>query len=324
MITRKAAPAIAAGCTIIVKPAQETPLSALALGYLAEKAGMPAGVLNIITSANSRETGRELTTNPLVRKVTFTGSTQVGKILLGQASQTVKKVSMELGGNAPLVVFNDADLETAVNAAVVSKFRNCGQTCICANRILVQDKVYDKFVERFSAKVLMLKQGNPLEEEADLGPLINGSAVSFVEELVDDARQKKSVVTVGGTLPDGLSGNYYPPTVIRDVPTSARVFNEEIFGPIAPVFRFSDEEEAVDLANDTPYGLAAYLFTEDIGRAWRVSEALDYGMGGVNETAISSEVIPFGGVKESGLGREGSKYGMDEYQEIKMICMGHI
>ncbi|WP_163338392.1 NAD-dependent succinate-semialdehyde dehydrogenase [Desulfopila sp. IMCC35008] len=324
MITRKTAPAIAAGCSIIVKPARETPLSALALGYLAEKAGIPAGVVNIVTSANSRETGLELTTNPIIRKVTFTGSTQVGKILLSQASQTVKKVSMELGGNAPLVVFDDADLENAVNAALASKFRNCGQTCICANRILVQEGVYDEFVERFSSKVSLLKQGNGIEEDTDLGPLINKSAVSFVQELVHDAKQKGATVTVGEHVSDSVTGTFYPATVLRDVPRSARVFREEIFGPLAPIFKFSSEQEAIELANDTPYGLAAYLFTENIGRAWRVSEALEYGMVGVNETAISSEVIPFGGVKESGLGREGSKYGMDEYQEIKLICMGNI
>ncbi len=319
MITRKAAPALAAGCTIVVKPARETPLSALALAYLAEQAGIPAGVFNVITSNNSRETGHELTTNPLVRKVTFTGSTQVGKVLLAQASQTVKRVSMELGGNAPVLVFEDADLDKAAAAAVLSKYRNCGQTCICANRILVQDTVYDRFVELFTEKAAALKQGDGLAEDTDLGPMINSSAVSFVDELVNDARKHGAEVIVAGGAQDD---HFYPATVLKNVPPSARVFHEEIFGPVAPLFKFSTEEEAIAMANDTPFGLASYLFTENIGRAWRVSEALEYGMVGVNETMISSEVIPFGGIKESGLGREGSKYGMDEYLETKLICMG--
>jgi len=324
MITRKAAPALAAGCTIVIKPARETPLSALALAYLAEQAGIPAGVFNVITSNNSRETGHELTTNPLVRKVTFTGSTQVGKILLSQAAQTVKRVSMELGGNAPVLVFEDADLEKAAAAAVVSKFRNCGQTCICANRIMVQDTVYDQFVELFTDKAAALKQGDNFAEDTDLGPMINSSAVQFIHELVDDARAHGAEVIVAGGDRAICKDNFYPPTVLTNVPSDARVFHEEIFGPVAPLFRFSSEEEAVDMANDTPFGLASYLFTENIGRAWRVSEALEYGMVGVNETMISSEVIPFGGIKESGLGREGSKYGMDEYLETKLICMGNI
>ena len=324
MITRKAAPAIAAGCTIIIKPARETPLSALALGWLAEKAGIPPGVINIVTSSNSRETGHEMTTNPLVRKVTFTGSTQVGKLLLSQAAQTVKKVSMELGGNAPVIVFEDADLEKAAEATVVSKFRNCGQTCICANRILVQNTIYNDFVRIFAAKAALLKQGNGMKEGTDLGPLINDSAVDFVAGLVEDARQSGAEVITCSTGFSDHAGSYYPPTILRNVPRSARIFSEEIFGPVAPIFRFTSEEEAIAMANDTPYGLAAYLFTENIGRAWRVSEALEYGMVGVNETAISSETIPFGGIKESGLGREGSKYGINEYLEIKLICMGNI
>ena len=324
MITRKVAPAIAAGCSIVVKPAKETPLSALALGVLAEEAGIPPGVLNIVTSSNSRITGLELTTNPLVKKVTFTGSTQVGKILLTQAAQTVKKVSMELGGNAPVIVFDDADLDVAASAAVSSKFRNCGQTCICANRILVQENVYDEFVKLFIQKTESLRQGESQDENTDIGPLINADAVHNVAELVDDASQKGAVIAYAGPTIECSSAFYYPPTVIRDVPLTARVSKEEIFGPVAPIFKFNSEEEAISMANDTEFGLAAYIFTTNIGRAWRVSEAIEYGMVGVNETAITSEVIPFGGVKESGLGREGSKYGMNEYMEIKYICMGNM
>jgi len=324
MITRKAAPAIAAGCSIVVKPAKETPLSALALAVLAEEAGIPPGVLNVVTSSNSRITGLELTTNPLVKKVTFTGSTQVGKILLTQCAQTVKKVSMELGGNAPVIVFDDADIEGAASAAATSKFRNCGQTCICANRILVHEDVYDNFVRHFVQKTETLRQGKSADETTDIGPLINADAFKSVADLVNDATEQGAIIAYAGAEIDDDSAFYYPPTVLRDVPSSARVSKEEIFGPVAPIFKFSTEEEAINIANDTEYGLAAYIFTKDLSRAWRVSEAIEYGMVGVNETAITSEVIPFGGIKESGLGREGSRYGMDDYLEVKYICMGSI
>lgn len=324
MITRKASPALAAGCTIVIKPAAETPLSALALAELARQAGIPDGVINVVTSSNSREIGLELTTHPLVKKVTFTGSTPVGKILLTQAAQTVKKVSMELGGNAPILVFEDADLEQAAAGALISKFRNCGQTCICANRIIVHEKVYDQFVEIFAAKVSELKQGNGVEEGIDIGPLVNEKAANDVKALIDDARSLGAKVVIGAEQDSKLNGSFYPPTILTDVPTQARVFSEEIFGPVAPIFKFSDEAEAVAMANDTEFGLASYIYTRDYARAWRVSEAIEYGMVGINETAITSEVIPFGGVKESGLGREGSKYGMDDFTEIKYICMGGI
>jgi succinate-semialdehyde dehydrogenase/glutarate-semialdehyde dehydrogenase len=320
MITRKAAPALAAGCTIVIKPAKETPLSALALAELAKQAGIPDGVFNVVTSSKSREVGRELTTNPLVKKITFTGSTPVGKVLLEQAAKTVKKVSMELGGNAPILVFEDADLEQAAAGALASKFRNCGQTCICANRILVHESVYDQFVSVFTEKVRQLKQGCGLSEDTDLGPLINERAVQDVHSLVEDAKAKGAVVMSGGESAGGDC--FYPATVLAEVPQSARVFSEEIFGPVAPIFKFSSEQEAIDMANDTEFGLASYVFTQNMGRAWRVSEAIEYGMVGVNEVGITSEVIPFGGVKESGLGREGSKYGMDDFTEVKYICMG--
>jgi len=324
MITRKASPALAAGCTIVIKPAAETPLSALALAELARQAGIPDGVINIVTSRNSQAVGLELTTNPLVKKVTFTGSTPVGKILLSQAAQTVKKVSMELGGNAPVLVFEDADLDQAAEGALASKFRNCGQTCICANRIIVHEKVYDDFVEIFAEKVAKLKQGNGFEEGVDIGPLVSTKALKDVHNLVLDACSTGAQVLIGAEPEKEQEGNFYPPTILVDVPKDARVFSEEIFGPVAPVFRFSNEAEALELANDTEFGLASYIYTRDYGRAWRVSEALEYGMVGVNETAITAETIPFGGVKESGLGREGSKYGLDDFTEIKYICMGGI
>ena len=321
MITRKAAPALAAGCTIVIKPAAETPLSALALAELAKQAGIPNGVINIVTSSNSREVGLELTTHPLVKKITFTGSTPVGKILLAQAAQTVKKASMELGGNAPILVFEDADLEKAAAGALGSKFRNCGQTCICANRIIVHESVYDDFVKVFTDKVNQLKQGNGFEDGVDIGPLVNARAVADVKSLVADALEQGANVATGAKDSE-LGECFYPATVLTDVPSTARVFNEEIFGPVAPIFSFASEEEAIALANDTEFGLASYIYTQDMGRAWRVSEAIEYGMVGVNETAITSEVIPFGGVKESGIGREGSKYGLDDFTEIKYICMG--
>lgn len=324
MITRKAAPALAAGCSIVIKPAQETPLSALALAELADQAGIPAGVFNVVPSSKSQQVGLELTTNPLVRKVTFTGSTPVGKKLIAQASQTVKKVSMELGGNAPILVFEDADLELAASGALASKFRNCGQTCICANRILVDKKIHDDFLKIFLEKVRHLNQGNGVDENTDLGPLISNKAVSNVKILIEDALDKGAVIATKNDAENLIEGNFYPATVLVDVPTSARIFSEEIFGPIAPIFKFSDEKEAIKMANDTEFGLASYIYTKDLGRIWRVSEALEYGMVGVNEVAITSEVIPFGGIKESGLGREGSKYGMDEFLEVKYICMGNL
>ncbi len=324
MITRKASPAIAAGCSIIIKPAAETPLSALALVELAHRAGVPAGVINVITSTKSREVGLEMTTNKRVQKVTFTGSTPVGKILLTQAAQTVKKASMELGGNAPILVFADADLEKAAEGALGSKFRNGGQTCICANRILVHDDVYDEFLQIFAKKVEQVVQGNGMDEGVDIGPLVSQRAVNDVAALVDDACTQGGRIYSIDSSNHKHEGNFFPPTILADVPQKARVFSEEIFGPVAPVFRFSSDEEAIAMANDTEYGLAAYMYTRDYSRAWTMSEELEYGMVGVNETAITSEVIPFGGVKESGLGREGSKYGLDDFMEIKYICMGGI
>lgn len=323
MLARKAAPALAVGCTFVMKPAKETPLSALAMVELAERAGIPAGVLNLVVGENSSAIGNELTGNPAVRKVTFTGSTPVGKLLLKQCAETVKKVSMELGGNAPIIVFDDADLDQAVAGALASKYRNAGQTCICANRILVQDGIYDAFIERFTAAVKALKVGNGLDEGVTIGPLIHERAVQDVHGMVEEALTKGASVTTGGN-PGDQGACFYEPTVLTNVSSEMRVFREEIFGPVAPVFRFKDEAEAITMANDTEVGLASYLYTRDVGRVWRVSESIEYGMVGVNEVGISSEAIPFGGVKESGLGREGSKYGLDDYLEIKYICMGGI
>lgn len=321
MLARKAAPALAVGCTFVMKPAAETPLSALAMVALAERAGVPAGVLNVVMGERASEIGAELTGNPLVRKVTFTGSTQVGKLLLKQCAESVKKVSMELGGNAPVIVFDDADLDQAVAGALASKYRNAGQTCICANRILVQDGVYDAFVEKFTTAVNALKVGNGLDENVTMGPLVSERAVREVHEKVEEALAQGAKATIGGT-PDSRGACFYRPTVLTDVNRDMRVFREEIFGPVAPIFRFKDEAEAIAMANDTEVGLASYLYTRDVGRVWRVSEGLEYGMVGVNEVAISSEVIPFGGIKESGLGREGSKYGLEDYLEVKYICLG--
>ncbi len=322
MITRKAGPALAVGCGIVIKPASETPLSALALAELADRAGLPPGLLNVVTG-NASEIGSELTSNPTVKKITFTGSTAVGKMLLKQSADTVKKVSMELGGNAPVIVFEDADLEAAVAGAIGSKYRNSGQTCICANRIFVQDSVYDAFVEKFKAKVSNFKMGNGLDENNTHGPVIAATAIQDIHDKVQQALDNGATAVIGGNK-DSQGECFYQPTVLTDVNPSMRVFREEIFGPVAPIFAFNSEEEAITLANDTEYGLAAYFYTRDIGRAWRVSEALDYGMVGVNEVAITSDVIPFGGVKASGMGREGSKYGVDDYLETKYICMGGI
>lgn len=323
MITRKVAPALAAGCTIVLKPASETPLSALALAELADRAGFPAGVFNVVTGTDSKAIGAELTSNPLVKKITFTGSTAVGKILMEQSAKTVKKTSMELGGNAPVLIFEDADLDKAIEGTLVAKFRNAGQTCICANRILVQDSIYEEFVSRFTARVSEFILGDGLSSESTMGPLITKKAVAGVVSLVNDAVSLGAKVCVGGNI-DSNGGYFFEPTVLRDLNASMRIAKEEVFGPVAPVFKFSSEKEAVAMANDTEFGLAAYMYTKDHGRIWRVGEALEYGMVGINETAISSEMIPFGGVKESGLGREGSKYGLEDYLEIKYLCMGDI
>lgn len=323
MITRKVAPALAAGCSVVLKPAAETPLSALALAELAERAGLPKGMFNVVPGLDAPQIGEQLTSHPLVKKVTFTGSTRVGKILMAQSAQTVKRTSMELGGNAPVLVFDDADLDKAVQGAFAAKFRNAGQTCICANRILVQSSIYDEFVRRFTEKAEQFVLGEGLSEASTMGPLITRNAVEGVSTLVADALDKGASLTTGGTQPTG-EGYFFTPAVIRDLNQSMRLSKEEVFGPVAPIFKFETEEEAIEMANDTEFGLAAYLFTKDQSRSWRVSEALEYGMVGVNETAISSEMIPFGGVKESGQGREGSKYGLEDYLEMKYICLGDI
>ena len=321
MITRKCAPALAAGCPVVVKPSELTPLCALALGQLALRAGVPPGVFNVITTTDAEGVGRELTSNPLVRKLSFTGSTAVGKRLIRDCADTVKKVSMELGGNAPFIVFDDADLDRAVDGAIASKYRNSGQTCVCANRLLVQDGIYDAFAERLGQRVSALRVGSGLEPGVVQGPLISEAAVAKVERHIADALAQGAGLVCGGQR-HALGGTFFEPTVLRDVQPSMLVAREETFGPVAPLFRFSSEAEAVQMANDTPYGLAAYFYSRDIGRAWRVAEALEYGMVGINEGIISTEVAPFGGVKESGLGREGSHYGIEEFLELKYICMG--
>jgi succinate-semialdehyde dehydrogenase/glutarate-semialdehyde dehydrogenase len=322
MITRKAGPALAAGCTMVIKPASATPYSALALCELAERAGIPKGVLAVITGA-SGPIGKELTTNPLVRKFTFTGSTEVGKQLMQQCASTVKKVSLELGGNAPFIVFDDADLDSAVEGAMASKYRNTGQTCVCANRLFVQDGVYDAFAKKFADKVSTMKVGNGLEEGVVQGPLIDMKAVEKVEEHISDAVGKGARVIVGGKRHE-KGGQYFQPTVLADVTTAMKVTREETFGPVAPLYRFKTEEELLRLANDTEFGLAAYFYSRDIGRVWRIAEGLESGIIGINVGIISNEVAPFGGVKESGIGREGSKYGMEEFLEVKYLCMGDI
>ncbi len=321
MLARKLAPALAAGCTVVCKPAAETPLSALALGLLAEKAGVPAGVINMVVGSDAPAIGNALTSSAVVRKVTFTGSTPVGKLLMKQCADTVKRTSMELGGNAPIVIFDDADLDQAINGALLSKFRNSGQTCICSNRLLVQRGIYDRFIERLSEAVGAFRLGSGLDEATTHGPLITEKAANSVHEKVQDAVAQGARVVMGGEF--GAQGSrFYQPTILADATPDMRVFQEEIFGPVAPVICFDTEEEAVELANSTEYGLAAYVFTQNLGRIWRVSEALDFGMIGINETIISTETIPFGGVKESGQGREGSKYGLDDYLETKYICLG--
>jgi len=322
MITRKAGPALAAGCTMVLKPATATPYSALALAELAERAGVPKGVFSVVTGS-ATAIGGELTANPTVRKLTFTGSTEIGKVLMQQCAATVKKVSLELGGNAPFIVFDDADLDAAAEGAIASKYRNAGQTCVCANRLLVQDKVYDAFAERLAQKVKALKVGNGFEAGVNQGPLIDAAAVAKVEEHISDAVAKGAKVLTGGKR-HSLGGLYFEPTILTGVTTAMKVTTEETFGPVAPLFRFKDEAEAIRMANDTQYGLASYFYARDMGRVWRVSEALEYGMVGINTGLISTEVAPFGGVKESGLGREGSLYGIDEYVEIKYLSMGGI
>jgi succinate-semialdehyde dehydrogenase/glutarate-semialdehyde dehydrogenase len=323
MITRKAGPAMAAGCPVVIKPASETPLSALALAALAEEAGVPAGVFNVITTTDSRAVGKELTESPLVRKFSFTGSTEVGKTLIRQCASTVKKVSMELGGNAPFIVFDDADVDAAVQGAIISKYRNAGQTCVCANRVYVQESVYDEFVEKFTAAVQQLKVGRGEEAGVNIGPMISQSAIDKVEELMADATSKGARVVEGGKSHE-LGGLFYQPTVVSGVTAEMAFAREEIFGPVAPVFQFSTEEEVVRLANDTEFGLAAYFYARDLGRVFRVAEQLEYGMVCINDGILSTEVAPFGGVKESGVGREGSKYGIDEYIEIKYITLAGI
>lgn len=316
MITRKAAPALAAGCTMIVRPAELTPLTALALGELAIRAGIPAGVLQIITGS-AREMGKVLTDSPIVRKLSFTGSTEVGRLLMAQCAPTIKRISLELGGNAPFIVFDDADIDAAVEGAMISKFRNAGQTCVCANRILVQSGVYDVFAEKLAAKVNALKVGNGTEAGVQVGPLIEEKAVKKVESHIADALAKGAKLITGGKRGEGL---FFEPAVMTGVTTDMAFATEETFGPVAPLFKFDTEEQAVFMANDTIYGLAAYFYTRDFDRAVRVSEALEYGMVGHNTGLISNEVAPFGGIKQSGLGREGSKYGIDEYLETKYIC----
>jgi succinate-semialdehyde dehydrogenase/glutarate-semialdehyde dehydrogenase len=322
MLARKIAPALAAGCTVVCKPASETPLSAIAMAELAERAGVPAGVINIVVG-KTKEIGEELTSNPIVRKLTFTGSTAIGKMLVEQCAGTMKRTSMELGGNAPFIVFDDADIDEAVKGAIICKFRNAGQTCVCANRILVQDGIYDEFAEKLAAAMESLELGDGAKEGVDIGPLINEKAANDVLEFVGDAVAKGAHVAAGGAR-SGLGSCFIEPTLLTGVKTDMRVFSEEIFGPVAPLFRFEDEDEAIALANDTEFGLASYFYSRDIGRIWRVSEGLEYGIVGVNTGLISNEMAPFGGVKESGQGREGSKYGLDDYLEIKYMCLGGI
>jgi len=322
MITRKVAPALAAGCVMVLKPAEQTPYSALALAVLAEEAGIPKGALNVVTG-DAPAIGGELTANPLVRKLTFTGSTEVGKLLMRQCADTVKKISLELGGNAPFIVFDDADLDAAVEGAMASKYRNTGQTCVCANRILVQDGVYDAFAARLTAKVKDLKVGDGMEDGVNQGPLIDAQALRKVESHIADALAKGAKVLLGGKR-HALGGTFFEPTVLKDVTTDMLLAREETFGPVAPLFRFKTEQDAVRIANNTQYGLAGYFYSRDVGRIWRVPEALECGMVGVNTGIISNEVTPFGGVKQSGIGREGSKYGIEEFVQVKYICLGGI
>ncbi|KAF4558720.1 NADP-dependent succinate-semialdehyde dehydrogenase [Pseudomonas sp. CES] len=318
MITRKAGPALAAGCTMVIKPASQTPFSALAMAALAEQADIPRGVLSVVTGS-AGEVGNELTSNPIVRKLSFTGSTEIGQQLMKECAKDIKKVSLELGGNAPFIVFEDADLDAAVDGALASKYRNAGQTCVCANRLYVQDSVYDTFVDKLKAAVEKLKIGNGLEGGVTTGPLIDAKAVLKVQEHIEDAVAKGAQVVAGGK---SLGGNFFEPTILVNVPTSAKVTKEETFGPLAPIYRFKDEAEVIAQSNDTEFGLAAYFYAKDLGRVFRVGEALEYGIVGINTGIISTEVAPFGGIKASGIGREGSKYGIEDYLEIKYLCMG--
>ena len=320
MITRKAGPALAAGCTMVLKPASQTPYSALALAVLAEQAGIPAGVFSVVTGS-AGEVGGELTSNPIVRKLTFTGSTEIGRQLMAECAKDIKKVSLELGGNAPFIVFDDADLDAAVDGALISKYRNNGQTCVCANRLYIQDGVYDAFVDKLKAAVAKLQIGNGLDDGITTGPLIDSKAVAKVQEHIADALSKGAKLVAGGK-PHALGGSFFEPTILIDVPQHAAVAKEETFGPLAPLFRFKDEAEVIALSNDTEFGLASYFYARDLGRVFRVAEALEYGMVGINTGVISTEVAPFGGVKASGLGREGSKYGIDDYLELKYLCLG--
>lgn len=322
MITRKCGPALAAGCTVVIKPSELTPFSALALAELAGRAGIPKGVLNIVIG-DAAPIGREMTENPIVRKLSFTGSTAVGKMLMAQCATTVKKVSLELGGNAPFIVFDDADLDAAVQGALMSKFRNSGQTCVCANRIFVQEGIYDKFAEKFTAAVKEMKVGSGIEAGIDLGPMINLRGVEKVEQHLQDAAAKGAKLMTGGKR-HALGGTFFEPTVLTNATPQMKFFREETFGPLAPLFKFKTEEEAVKLANDTEYGLASFVYTTNAGRIWRVTEALDYGMVGVNSVAIVAPQAPFGGWKQSGMGTEGSKYGIEDYLEIKLVALGGI
>jgi succinate-semialdehyde dehydrogenase / glutarate-semialdehyde dehydrogenase len=319
MITRKVAPALAAGCTVVIKPPSETPLTGLAVVALAEQAGFPPGVINIITSTDHKAIGKEMCENKKIRKLSFTGSTEVGKLLMQQSASTLKRLSLELGGNAPFIVFDDADIDSAVAGAITSKFRHNGQTCVCVNRILVQEKIYDVFVEKFTAAVKELKEGDVLDPEVKVGPLINEKGLEKVRKHIQDAVEKGGTITTGGSQKQGL---FFQPTVIKNASSEMIIAREEVFGPVAPIFKFSSEEEAIEMANDTSYGLASYFYSSNVARCFRVAEALEYGMVGINEGLISTEVAPFGGIKESGFGREGSKYGMEDYMEVKYMCFG--
>lgn len=323
MVTRKVGPALAAGCPIILKPAHDTPLSALALAELASRAGVPDGIFSVITAHGGSVVGGEMTSNPIVRKLTFTGSTAIGKVLMRQCADTVKKMSLELGGNAPFIVFDDADIDAAVAGAMASKYRNTGQTCVCVNRFLIQEGIYKQFTEKLVAAVGAMKIGNGAEEDVDQGPLINQAGLEKVEDHVQDALSKGAQIATGGKR-HALGGTFYQPTVLTEITTEMKIANEETFGPVSALFRFSTEADAIAMANDTEFGLAAYFYTRDAARVWRVGEALEYGIVGINEGIISTEVAPFGGVKESGLGREGSRYGIEDFMEIKYMCMGGI
>ncbi|MBG76280.1 MAG: succinate-semialdehyde dehydrogenase (NADP(+)) [Pelagibacteraceae bacterium] len=322
MITRKCAPALAVGCPVIIKPASQTPYSALALAALAEEAGFPKGTINVITGS-AKDIGFELSTNPIVRKLSFTGSTEIGKILLKQCSSSVKKVSMELGGHAPFIVFEDAEIDAAVDGAMLSKFRNSGQTCVCANRIYVHKKIYDEFIDKFTKKVNKIKVGNGMEETTISGPLIDQYSLKKVQEHIDDAVNTGAKIATGGKL-HSLGGTFFQPTILINVTKKAKITYEETFGPVAPIYKFSSEKEVIEMANDSPYGLASYFYSRDIGKIWRVAEALEYGIVGINTGIISKAETPFGGIKESGLGREGSRYGLDDFLEIKYINIAGI